>query len=105
MSGLRTFLRVPDEVWGDMRAYLFVIFMGIPAVFLYNYFALHISGQSVILLYHLRFWPCHQYSILYLTFGLSSALELGVAGAAQATVISQYLSGLGIMLYTLVNAL
>ena len=38
LNGLRTFLRVPAEVWGDMREYLFVIFMGIPAVFLYNYF-------------------------------------------------------------------
>ncbi len=34
LSGLRNFLRVPDEVWGDMKEYLFVIFMGIPAVFL-----------------------------------------------------------------------
>ena len=28
LDGLRTFLRVPAEVWGDMRTYLFVIFMG-----------------------------------------------------------------------------
>ena len=50
LDGLRTFLRVPAEVWGDMRAYLFVIFMGIPAVFLYNYFAsfLRAIGNSVI---------------------------------------------------------
>ena len=48
LGGLRVFLRVPDEVWGEMREYLFVIFMGIPAVFLYNYL-LHISGPSVIL--------------------------------------------------------
>ena len=39
LDALRVFLRVPADVWGDMRAYLFVIFMGIPAVFLYNYFA------------------------------------------------------------------
>ena len=30
-------------------------------------------------------------------------LKLGVAGAAQATVISQYLSGVGIMVYTLMR--
>ena len=50
LDGLRTFLRVPAEVWGDMREYLFVIFMGIPAVFLYNYFAsfLRAIGNSVI---------------------------------------------------------
>ena len=39
LEKLRVFLSVPEEVWGDMRSYLFVIFMGIPAVFLYNYFA------------------------------------------------------------------
>ena len=39
LDELRTFLQVPAEVWSDMREYLFVIFMGIPAVFLYNYFA------------------------------------------------------------------
>ena len=39
LGKLRVFLSVPQEVWGDMRSYLFVIFMGIPAVFLYNYFA------------------------------------------------------------------
>ena len=34
LDALHAFLRVPADVWGDMRAYLFVIFMGIPAVFL-----------------------------------------------------------------------
>ena len=50
LDGLRTFLRVPAEVWSDMREYLFVIFMGIPAVSLYNYFAsfLRAIGNSVI---------------------------------------------------------
>ena len=50
LDGLRSFLRVPDEVWGDMRAYLFVIFMGIPAVFLYNYFTSYLRaiGNSVV---------------------------------------------------------
>lgn len=33
LNKLCAFLRVPDEVWPDMREYLFVIFMGIPAVF------------------------------------------------------------------------
>ena len=37
LDELRIFLRVPAEVWDDMRNYLFVIFTGIPSVFLYNY--------------------------------------------------------------------
>ena len=32
LDKLRIFLRVPLEAWGDMREYLFVIFIGIPDV-------------------------------------------------------------------------
>ena len=35
---IRVFLQVPDQVWGLMRSYLAIIFTGIPAIFLYNYF-------------------------------------------------------------------
>lgn len=100
LSGLRTFLRVPDEVWGDMKEYLFVIFMGIPAVFLYNYFASYLRaiGNSVI---PLAFLAVSSILNIILDLWFVIGLKLGVAGAAQATVISQYLSGVGIMVYTL----
>ena len=53
LDGLRTFLRVPAEVWGDMREYLFVIFMGIPAVLT----TLPLScGRSAIPLFRWAFW-------------------------------------------------
>ena len=44
------FLRVPDGIYGMMREYLWVIFVGFGAVFLYNYFAslLRAMGNSVI---------------------------------------------------------
>ena len=102
LDGLRSFLRVPDEVWGDMRAYLFVIFMGIPAVFLYNYFTSYLRaiGNSVV---PLVFLALSSVLNIILDLWFVIGLELGVSGAAQATVLSQYLSGLGIMLYTLVN--
>ena len=50
LDGIRGFLRVPDEVWGDMRDYLAIIFCGIFATFLYNYFAslLRSIGNSVV---------------------------------------------------------
>ena len=102
LDGLRTFLRVPDEVWGDMREYLFVIFTGIPAVFLYNYFAsfLRAIGNSVIPLVFLA-------GSAVLNIGLDLwfviGLERGVAGAAEATVIAQYLSGIGIAAYALLR--
>ena len=49
LGQIRIFLRVPGEVWEPMRQYLAVIFIGIPATFLYNYFAsfLRAVGNSV----------------------------------------------------------
>ena len=102
LDGLRTFLRVPAEVWGDMREYLFVIFMGIPAVFLYNYFAsfLRAIGNSVI---PLIFLAVSSVLNIALALWLVIGLDRGVAGAAEATVIAQYLSGIGIAGYTLMR--
>ena len=90
---IQIFLQVPDEVWGLMRSYLAIIFAGIPAVFLYNYFAsfLRAVGNSVV--------PLAFLAALDLWFVLG--LGRGVAGAAEATVISQYVSGIGILIYTL----
>ena len=101
LGGLRVFLRVPDEVWGKMREYLFVIFMGIPAVFLYNYFASYLRaiGNSVI---PLVFLAVSSLLNIILDLWFVIGFKMGVAGAAQATVVAQYLSGLGIMLYTLI---
>ena len=102
LDGLRTFLRVPAEVWGDMREYLFVIFMGIPAVFLYNYFAsfLRAIGNSVI---PLGFLAVSAVLNIVLDFWFVIGLNRGVAGAAEATVIAQYASGIGIAAYTLMR--
>lgn len=102
LNKLCAFLRVPEEVWPGMREYLFVIFMGIPAVFLYNYFASYLRaiGNSVIPLIFLAV-PSVFNIVLDLWFVIG--LKMGVSGAAQATVIAQYLSGLGIMFYTLIR--
>ena len=100
LDELSTFLQVPAEVWGDMRAYLFVIFAGIPAVFLYNYFAsfLRAIGNSVVPLCFLAVSAVLNIALdLWFIVGLSK----GVIGAAAATVIAQYLSGAGIALYSL----
>ena len=47
---IQVFLRVPEDVWGSMREYLRIIFCGIAATFLYNYFAsfLRAVGNSVV---------------------------------------------------------
>ena len=101
LDGLRIFLRVPYEVWEAMREYLSVIFKCILAVFLYNYFTSYLRaiGNSVI---PLVFLAASSVLNIILDLWFVIGLEMGVAGAAQATVIAQYLSGLGIMIYTFV---
>lgn len=91
-------LQVPAEVVKLMRDYLLYIFAGIFATFLYNYFAnlLRAVGNSVTPLVFLAFS-----SVLNIVLDLVFVLVFhwGVKGAAMATVISQYVSGVGIMLY------
>lgn len=100
LDWIQVFLQVPDQVWGLMRAYLVVIFAGIPAIFLYNYFAsfLRAVGNSVEPLAFLAVSACLNIALdLWFVLGLGR----GVAGAAEATVIAQYVSGVGITLYAL----
>lgn len=102
LDGLRIFLRVPAEVWGDMRVYLFLVFLGIPAIFLYNFFASYLRaiGNSVI---PLAFLAVSSVLNIVLDLWFVVGLNKEVAGAAQATVIAQYISGVGITVYTWVR--
>ncbi len=98
MGGILVFLRVPKEVAPLMREYLVWIFAGIMAVFLYNFTAnlLRAVGNSVIPLVFLGISAVVNIVLdLYFIRGLG----WGVGGAAAATVISQYLAGIGIVLY------
>ena len=102
LNGIRFFLRVPPEVWDGMREYLIVIFCGITATFLYNYFAslLRAIGNSFVPLIYLAISAVLNI-IMDLWFVLG--LERGISGAAEATVIAQYISGIGITLYALLR--
>ena len=100
MDGILWVLRVPAELRALMKEYLRIIFLGIAATFLYNYFAnlLRAIGNSVVPLVFLAVSV-----ILNVVLDLVCVLVLrwGVAGAAGATVFSQYVSGVGIAVYTL----
>lgn len=99
LDGIKTFLQVPEMVWPLMRAYLAVIFCGIPATFVYNYFAslLRAVGNSVTPLVFLAVSAVMNIALdLLMVMGLGR----GVAGAAEATVIAQYASALGLAVYT-----
>ncbi len=101
LDPLRVFLRVGDDaVWGLMRAYLAVIFAGILATFLYNFFACYLRavGDSVT---PLIFLGVSAVLNIALDIVFVAVLHRGVAGAAEATVISQYVSGLGLGVFAL----
>ena len=101
LDKIQSFLNVPDKVWTEMRSYLVVIFCGIFATFLYYYFAslLRAVGNSVVPLVFLAVSALLNIALdLWFVVGLKK----GVSGAAQATVAAQYISGIGIMLYSLI---
>ncbi|WP_087064328.1 MATE family efflux transporter [Intestinibacillus massiliensis] len=99
---LMSFLRVPQEVYAPMREYLWVIFAGLAATFLYNFFSclLRALGNSAVPLAFLTVS-----ALLNIALDLLFVLQFswGVGGAAAATVIAQYVSGLGILLFTLLR--
>ncbi len=98
LDRIERFLNVPQAVWPMMREYLAVIFCGIAATFLYNYFAslLRAVGNSVV---PLVFLAVSAVLNIVLDLWFVVGLKRGAAGAAEATVISQYVSGVGLMLY------
>lgn len=100
LDPIMTLLQVPDEVMPYMREYLQVVFVGIIATFLYNYFAslLRAVGNSIVPLIFLGVSALLNIG-LDLLFIL--AFDMGVGGAAWATVIAQYVSGIGAAVYTL----
>lgn len=99
MDVLLFVLRVPEEIRPGMKEYLWIIFAGILATFLYNYFSnlLRAIGNSVTPLVFLAVS-----AVLNVGLDLLCVLVLkwGIAGAAAATVFSQYVSGIGILIYT-----
>lgn len=97
------FLRTPDNIKPLMREYLMVIFGGMAGIFFYNFFAslLRSLGNSVV---PLVFLAVSAFLNIGLDLWFVAGLDRGVAGAAQATVISQYVSGIGIAVYTWVKA-
>lgn len=92
------FMKVPEEIQGYMRDYLVVIFAGLIGIFLYNYFAslLRALGNSRV---PLLFLAVSAVLNIVLDLWFVLGLNRGVAGAAEATVISQYVSGIGIAIY------
>ena len=93
-----TIMRTPADIFENANAYIFVIFMGIPATFLYNLLAgvIRSLGDSKTPVY---FLALSSFLNIFLDFALILWFDAGVAGAAIATVVSQGISGLACLLY------
>ena len=93
-----TVMRTPADIFDHAYAYIFVIFMGIPATFLYNLLAgiIRSLGDSKTPVYFLALSSCLN---IALDFALILGFHAGVAGAAIATVTSQGVSGIACLFY------
>ena len=93
-----TVMNTPADIYEGAYWYIFIIFMGIPATFLYNLLAAIIRslGDSKTPVYFLA-----MSSVLNIGLDLAFILvfRLGVAGASLATVLSQGVSGLACLVY------
>ena len=92
-------LHTPPEVEPLARSYLFIVFLGMVPVCVYNFYAflLRAVGNSVVPL-------CFLLVSVVLNIGLDLlfmlGLHMGVEGAALATVVAQTVAALGLYLYT-----
>ena len=102
ITPILVFLRVPDDVYDGMKLYLLIIFAGIPATFLYNFFScmLRALGNSSA---PLIFLAVSAVLNIALDILFVAVLPFGIGGAALATVIAQYVSGIGISIYVLIK--
>lgn len=97
---IMVWLNIPAELFQMTGGYLTIVFCGIPAIFLYNFFASYLKalGNSAL---PLAFLGLATGVNILLDLLLVAEFRMGAAGAAAATIIAQYISGLGIAVYVL----
>ncbi|MBM6854554.1 MATE family efflux transporter [Mediterraneibacter glycyrrhizinilyticus] len=89
---LLTVMNTPEEIFSMSAEYIGILFMGIPASVLYNYSAsvMRAIGDSRHPFYFLLFSSILN---IVLDYVLIMFFDMGVGGAAAATVFSQFVSG------------
>lgn len=92
-------LNTPEELKSLIKEYLFWIFLGLIGVFLTNYFSclLRSVGDSVT---PLVFLAISAVMNIFLDLYFILSLHWAIAGAAIATIISQYFAGIGLLIVT-----
>ncbi len=93
-------MRTPENIIDDSYVYIVIIFAGIPATYLYNLIAgvIRSMGDSRT---PVIFLTLASVVNIALDLTLIVGVKLGVAGAALATVISQLISGIGCLIYSI----
>lgn len=99
LSPIIRILQTPPEVERMVHDYLLIIFLGMISVCVYNFYAflLRAVGNSVV---PLVFLIVSVVLNIVLDVLMMVTLDMGVEGAALATVISQIVGSLGLSLYT-----
>ena len=102
VDALIRWMNIPHEIQTMTKDYMVLIFCGIPAVAVYNYFGAYLKalGNSVVPLIFLGISTIFNIGLDIL---FVAVFEMGTAGAAAATILSQYISGIGIGIYVLVK--
>lgn len=92
-------LSVPDDVYGMMRSYLVIIFSGIVFTFISNFYSslLRAVGDSLT---PLMFFAVSAVLNIGLDLFCILVLDMGIEGAAAATVVSQAVGALLIVWHT-----
>lgn len=91
-------LNTPEEIYGEAYSYIVIIFAGISATMFYNLLAsiVRALGDSKTPLYFLLFSSLFNIGLDLL---LIIVFKMGVRGAAVATVVSQFISGVLCLIY------
>lgn len=99
---IQVLLQTPKKLEVMTGEYLTVVLVGIIFVFLYNFFSylLRAMANSVM---PLVFLAISSVVNIVLDLWFVIGLELGVGGAAMATVIAQAIAGLGIAVYSVIK--
>lgn len=96
--GMLAAMKTPDDIFSYAYSYIFIIFLGIPATYLYNMLSgiIRAMGDSKT---PLVFLTLSSFLNIALDLICIISLDMGVAGAAVATVVSQAVSGVFCLIY------
>ncbi len=97
-KNILTWMDTPEDIFEKSYIYILIIFLGIPATFLYNMLSgiIRSMGDSKTPLFFLILSSCLNIGLDLL---LIAVFHVGIAGAAIATVVSQLVSGLLCLVY------